>query len=42
MHVALADLKLDRLFVIHPGNDSYLMNDRTEAVAITQLRERLA
>jgi predicted AAA+ superfamily ATPase len=42
MHVALADLKLDRLFVIHPGNDSYLMNDRTEVVAITQLRERLA
>jgi predicted AAA+ superfamily ATPase len=42
MHIALEDLKLERLFVVHPGNDSYEMNDRTEAVAITSLRERLA
>ncbi len=42
MHVALADLKLDRLFVIHPGEDSYVMNDQTEAVSIKQLRARLA
>ncbi len=42
MHTALHDLKLERLFVVHPGQDSYVMNDRTEAVAITQLRARLA
>ena len=42
MHTALRDLKLERLFVVHPGNDSYVMNDRTEAVAIGNLRERLA
>jgi predicted AAA+ superfamily ATPase len=41
MHTALNDLKLERLFVVHPGKDSYVMNDRTEAVAITQLRSRL-
>jgi hypothetical protein len=30
------------LFVIHPGKDSYEMNDQTEAVAIADLRARLA
>jgi predicted AAA+ superfamily ATPase len=42
MHAALHDLKLERLFVIHPGKESYVMNDQTEAVAITHLRARLA
>jgi hypothetical protein len=42
MHTALRDLKLEGLFVIHPGKDSYVMNDQTEAVAITNLRARLA
>ena len=42
MHMALNDLKLARLFVVHPGKDSYVMNDQTEAVAIANLRVRLA
>jgi predicted AAA+ superfamily ATPase len=42
MHTALKDLKLERLFVVHPGKDSYVMNEQTEAVAITGLRTRLA
>jgi len=42
MHTALHDLKLERLFVVHPGKDSYVMNDQAEAVAITDLRARLA
>jgi predicted AAA+ superfamily ATPase len=42
MHTALHDLKLERLFVVHPGKDSYVMSDRTESVAITHLRARLA
>jgi predicted AAA+ superfamily ATPase len=42
MHTALHDLKLERLFVVHPGQDSYVMNDQTEAVAITHLRAGLA
>ena len=42
MHTALHDLKLERLFVVHPGKDSYTMNDRTEAVAVSSLTARLA
>jgi hypothetical protein len=42
MHLALHDLKLQRLFVVHPGEESYVMNDQTEAVSITGLRTRLA
>ena len=42
MHPALHDLQLERLFVVHPDQDSYVMNDQTEAVAIANLRARLA
>jgi predicted AAA+ superfamily ATPase len=42
MHTALRDLKLERLLVIHPGKESYEMNDQTEAVGIGHLRARLA
>lgn len=42
MHTALHDLKLKRLFVVHPGKDTYVMNEQTEAVGITNLRARLA
>lgn len=42
MHTALHDLKLQRLFVVHPGKESYEMNDQTEAVGIANLRARLA
>ncbi len=42
MHTALHDLKLERLFVVYPGKDSYVINNRTETVAITNLRARLA
>lgn len=41
MYIALHDLKLERLFVVHPGKDSYVMNDQTEAVPITAIRARL-
>ena len=27
--------------MVHPGKDSYVMNDQMEAVALTNLRERL-
>lgn len=42
MHVAVEDLNLERLFVVHPGAASYPMNERTEAVAIPELGSRLA
>lgn len=41
MHTALRDLKLERLFVVYPGDVSYPMNEHTEAVGITNLRARL-
>jgi len=41
MHTALDDLKLERLFVVHPGQDSHAMDDHTEAVGISHLRARL-
>ena len=41
MHTALRDLRLERLFVLHPGKDGYPMGERTEAVPLAQLAERL-
>jgi predicted AAA+ superfamily ATPase len=38
MHIALGDLKLERLFVVHPGNDNYKLSDRAETVAIMNVR----
>jgi hypothetical protein len=42
MHVALADLKLDRLLVVHPGRQSYPVAPKVEAVSIGDLRAKLA
>jgi len=42
MHTALHDLRLERLFVVHPGWGGYEMSDRTEAVGVGNLRARLA
>ena len=37
MHTALADLKLEHLFIIYPGSQSYRLNDSTTVVPISQL-----
>jgi uncharacterized protein len=37
MHVALSDLRLERLFVIHPGTHSFSLYDRIDAVALRDL-----
>jgi uncharacterized protein len=42
MHVALTDLKLDRLLVVHPGSQCYTLDAKVEAVPIAALREKLA
>lgn len=42
MTIAREDLKLKRLLVVHPGNQSYPLNDWAEAVAIGELRARVA
>lgn len=41
MHVALEDLRLERLFVVHPGRDSYPMTERIEALSLRDLRTRV-
>ena len=33
MRIAMADLRLDHLFVVHPGERTYPMQDRITAVA---------
>lgn len=37
MHVALADLELDHLFVIYPGTLRYTLNDRVEVLPFAEL-----
>jgi len=41
MRTAMDDLGLDRLLVVHPGRDSFPLEDRIEAVSILHLPERL-
>ena len=36
MHSALTDLKLDRIFVVHPGRDRFRLHDRVEAVGLAR------
>jgi predicted AAA+ superfamily ATPase len=42
MHVAMADLKLDRLLVVVPGKESYDLGPKMEVVSILHLVERLS
>jgi predicted AAA+ superfamily ATPase len=42
MRIAMADLRLDELFVVYPGRASFPMGEKVEAVAIAKLPERLA
>lgn len=42
MHVARADLKLDRLLVVVPGKESYDLGPKMEVVSILHLVERLS
>jgi uncharacterized protein len=37
MHIALDDLKLDKLFVVYPGAESFPLADRLEAFGISDL-----
>jgi predicted AAA+ superfamily ATPase len=42
MHIARADLKLDRLLVVTPGTRSWPLADWAEVVAIEELPDKLA
>ena len=37
MHIAVADLSLKRLFVVHPGGKTYPLNDTMTSVALGDL-----
>lgn len=41
LQIAQADLKLRRVFVVHPGKKSYPLNDWAEAIGIGELRPRV-
>jgi hypothetical protein len=41
MHVAIDDLGLERVLVVHPGRESHPLTDRIEAVSILDLARRL-
>lgn len=41
LKVAHADLSLERVFIIHPGKESYPLNNWAESLAIGDLAERL-
>jgi len=36
MRIALADLKLDRLYVLYPGNKAYTLGKKVEVVPLEQ------
>ena len=39
MHVAMQDLKLERLFVIYPGEKDYSLDEKIEVVALPNVEE---
>ncbi|MGH8583546.1 MAG: DUF4143 domain-containing protein, partial [Gammaproteobacteria bacterium] len=39
---ALADLKLDRMWIVYPGDQRYRLHERIEAISLSGLREELA
>jgi len=41
MHIARADLRLERVFVVHPGAQSFPLNDWAESISIHDLTERI-
>lgn len=42
MRIAINDLGLDRVLVVHPGKESFPMGERIEAVSMLELQPRLA
>ncbi len=41
MQHALADLRLERLFIVHPGRESHVLTERIDALSIRDLPARL-
>jgi predicted AAA+ superfamily ATPase len=42
LHIALADLKLERAWIVYPGNESYQVHERVEAVSLKSIMKLLA
>ena len=42
LHVALADLKLDRAWIVYPGTESYAVHDKVEVAPLAEMPDRLA
>jgi predicted AAA+ superfamily ATPase len=41
LHVALADLRLDRAWIVYPGHETYRVHERVDVVPIEQVPARL-
>ena len=41
MHVAMADLKLDRLLIVYPGERAYALAEKINVVPVAQLKKYL-
>lgn len=41
MHTARADLRLEHLWVVHPGDEEYLLQDRATAIGLPSMLQRL-
>lgn len=42
MTMALSDLRLDRMWIVYPGDQRYRLDERVEAISLSGLREELA
>ena len=42
MHIALSDLKLDRLFVVYPGSARIPLTDKIECLPFTEIASELS
>ena len=41
LHVALADLGLDRAWIVYPGTEQYAVHEKVEVVSLTEITTRL-
>ena len=42
LHIALADLKLDRAWIVYPGTESYAVHKKVEVLPLAKVPDRLA
>jgi hypothetical protein len=41
LHVALADLKLDRAWIVYPGRERYAVHEKVEVLSLAEIPGRL-